>query len=108
MHTLLVLIAAALACAVARPPVPTDTPQVAPLGPQRQRVPMPPQSEFLSAYALPRYLMPHDIGYDDSPRIPRPPNNLLDQVCQSLEGVCVRETWDMGCDREFKYIKKIF
>ncbi|CAH0716138.1 unnamed protein product, partial [Brenthis ino] len=71
--------------------IPTDTPQVAPLGPQRQRVPMPPQSEFLSAYALPRYLMPHDIGYDDSPRIPRPPNNLLDQEINMINQMEMQE-----------------
>ncbi|CAH2103537.1 unnamed protein product [Euphydryas editha] len=49
-------------------------------GPQRQRMPLPHQPDYLTAYVVPQFLLPHDLNYEDSPSIPRPrPDSLLDQ-----------------------------
>ncbi|XP_048004565.1 protein cab-1 isoform X2 [Leguminivora glycinivorella] len=73
----LALLAATAACALARPPEPTPPRVVAleaaPRGPLRQRVPIPESREYL----LPRFLLPHFLGYDDSPRMPPPPQRTL-------------------------------
>ncbi|XP_063632874.1 protein cab-1 isoform X2 [Cydia splendana] len=73
----LALLAATAASTLARPPEPTPSRVVAlepaPRGPLRQRVPIPESREYL----LPRFLLPHFLGYDDSPRMPPPPQRTL-------------------------------
>ncbi|XP_063373440.1 protein cab-1 isoform X2 [Cydia amplana] len=74
---MLALLAATAASTLARPPEPTPSRVVslepAPRGPLRQRVPIPESREYL----LPRFLLPHFLGYDDSPRMPPPPQRTL-------------------------------
>ncbi|XP_047543602.1 uncharacterized protein LOC125075842 isoform X1 [Vanessa atalanta] len=102
MHTLLALVASALACAVARPPVATNAPPEGLPGPQRQRVPIPSPPEFLTAYILPRFLLPHDIGYDDSPRIPQPhEESLLDREINIINQMEMQEIEPNPYDYEY-------
>lgn len=44
-----------------------------PRGPHRQRVPIPEAREYL----LPRFLLPHFLGFDESPRMPPPPQRTV-------------------------------
>ncbi|XP_050361254.1 uncharacterized protein LOC126780667 [Nymphalis io] len=102
MHTLLALVASALACALARPPVATNAPPEGLPGPQRQRVPLPLPPEFLTAYILPRFLLPHDIGYDDSPRIPQSrEQSLLDQEINIINQMEMQEIEPNPYDYEY-------
>ncbi|XP_073953963.1 uncharacterized protein isoform X2 [Choristoneura fumiferana] len=79
MQTVLVLalLTATAACALARPPEPTPA-RVLSLdpvarGPHRQRAPIPEAREYL----LPRFLLPHFLGFDESPRMPPPPQRTV-------------------------------
>nr|XP_034839554.1 uncharacterized protein LOC117995672 isoform X1 [Maniola hyperantus] len=92
MKTLLALLATALACVVARPPAVTDGPPIAPPGPQRQRAPIPPPREFFTEYLLPRFLLPHYLGYDEQLRLPRPlQNNFLDREIDMIKQMELQE-----------------
>ncbi|CAH0578172.1 unnamed protein product [Chrysodeixis includens] len=70
MHTLnVLLLAAAVACAVPRPLGPSAAPALSQLPHHMGRQPRP----FLRDYLMPRLLMPSPIfGYDDSPRVMAP------------------------------------
>ncbi|XP_045784264.1 uncharacterized protein LOC123880268 isoform X2 [Maniola jurtina] len=94
MQTLLALLATALACVLARPPAITDGPPIAGAspGPQRQRAPIPPPREFLTEYILPRFLVPHYLGYDEQLRFPRPlENNFLDREIDFIKQMELQE-----------------
>nr|XP_032526683.1 uncharacterized protein LOC116777314 isoform X4 [Danaus plexippus plexippus] len=89
MRTLLALIATVLACALARPLVPSeDTPPVRP-GQARNHGP----PKYISDYILPRLLLPRFEGYDESLN-PVPPESEVDHLedMDIMDGVPMQET----------------
>ncbi|XP_061382081.1 uncharacterized protein LOC116777314 isoform X4 [Danaus plexippus] len=89
MRTLLALIATVLACALARPLVPSeDTPPVRP-GQARNHGP----PKYISDYILPRLLLPRFEGYDESLN-PVPPESEVDHLedMDIMDGIPMQET----------------
>ncbi|XP_075991140.1 uncharacterized protein LOC142986509 isoform X2 [Anticarsia gemmatalis] len=91
MHTLVVvLVAAAAACAIARPPGPSDTPALSQLP---YRSPLQPPRRFLGNYLMPRLLLPNSIfeRFDENVRPEPAPvehewlNKEIDRINQMEE-----------------------
>ncbi|XP_059055147.1 uncharacterized protein LOC131849163 isoform X2 [Achroia grisella] len=118
MNSLVVLLVAAAAmCAIARPSGPTPPPTS--LLPQpssyRRHVPLPPRT-YLGELIYRQFMLPHYIGYNESPRVPSQPetdwlNKEIDRINRMQNDERAPTTYDVDVAHwvsQDPYLQRIF